>query len=416
MSTSTLLEQMRYAPERKMLEEVFARFELEPIASNFEQNQLSPLREMMLATKLKLTRFLSPRLFALLDEVQATLQFDAPIELFVSADAEVNAYACHSADETPHIIGLTSSLVERLSDTELRFVLGHEIGHLAYRHYRAKTLKAAFQDLEVPALLVRRLTTWGRLAELSADRAGFAAAKGELQAIVSTFFKIESGLGPEHVRFDIAAFLSQLAELQQTDRNSMVSHFSHPLTPIRVRALQLFGEVGSAPDRRVGVDAAVQVLADLMEPGVSEPIEIHGRDFIVAAGVMLAHADGEGISDEEHVVLVDLLLPFTVDPEGAMAQIEGGEQAMAIMAKSAEWLKANAGEERFAILRGLTSVAAAGGALKGQEEELLFMAANLLDIPEVPARKIIYNILTANLQAKRSVRPPNSSVFSLTPK
>ena len=404
MKTNTLLDQMRYTPERKLLEDVFERFELEPIVANFEANRLPSFREMMLATKLKLTKLLSPRLFSLLEEVSATLEFTLPVELFVSAGADVNAYAVYSVDETPHIIGLTSSLVERLSDTELRFVLGHEIGHLQYRHYRAKILDVAFGDAEMPALLKRRLATWSRLAELSADRAGFAAAQGELQSIVSVFFKIESGLGPEHVKFDIAAFLNQLSELQQSDRSSIISHFSHPLTPIRVRALQLFGEVGPQSDKLAAVDAAVKSLAEIMERVTNNPIEMHGRDFILAAGVLVAHADGQGMSDDEHTLLVDMLLPLTADPEADIPTIASGEQAMAVMTQSADWLNQNAGEERFTIFRLLAKIATTDGALKGKEEETLLAVGRMLEIPEAAGKKAIYETLTSNLQAKRTTK------------
>jgi uncharacterized tellurite resistance protein B-like protein len=392
-----------------MVEEVFERFGLEPILTNFEQNQLESFREVMLATKLRLTPFLSPRLFGLLDEVKSTLGFDEAIDLFVSADAEVNAYAIHTVDETPHIIGLTSSLIERLSDTELRFVLGHEIGHLAFRHYRAKLVKIAFGEATVPPLLERRLVSWGRLAEISADRAGHAAAGGDLQSIVATFFKLESGLGPEHVRFDIGAFLGQLSEIQQGDRSRMVSHFSHPLTPIRVRSLQLFAEAPAGD--LSAVDEAVKGLADLMEVKATSPLEVHGRDFLLAAGVLLTHGDGEGVSDEEHEALVEILLPLMPDPEQGIAGIANGAAALESMERSAAWLRENAGEERFAIFRLLARIAAVDGSLKHQEEEILKASANLLGIPANSAKKIQYEILTANLQARRTTGPQPGSSF-----
>ena len=71
------------------------------------------------------------------------------------------------------------------------------------------------EESRLPPLLERRLETWDRLAELSADRAGYAAVEGNLNAIVSAFFKMASGLGPAHLRYDIDAFLSQLEELQR---------------------------------------------------------------------------------------------------------------------------------------------------------------------------------------------------------
>src|SRR6476646_6576466 len=98
----------------------------------------------------------------------------------------------------------------KMTDSELAFVLGHEIGHIHFQHYRAKLVDSAIGSNEqgksrMPSLLQRRLQSWNRLAELSADRAGFAAAHDGLESIVSAFFKLATALGPEHLQFDISA-------------------------------------------------------------------------------------------------------------------------------------------------------------------------------------------------------------------
>ena len=62
------------------------------------------------------------------------------------------------------------------------------------------------------------------------------------------------------------------------------------------------------------MDAAVKSLAEIMERVTNSLIEMHGRDFILAAGVLIADADGQGMSDDEHTLLVDMLLPLTAEP------------------------------------------------------------------------------------------------------
>ena len=63
---------------------------------------------------------------------------------------------------------ITSGMVERMTDDEVRFILGHECGHLAYRHYRANlafhALGANREDSKMPRLLGVRLSSWNRLA------------------------------------------------------------------------------------------------------------------------------------------------------------------------------------------------------------------------------------------------------------
>lgn len=238
---STLLNQMRFAPEQQKIEKLMVTFELETILSHFErEGGVKSIRDTILSSQLKLTRTMAPRLATALEEVCAALQYAEPVELFVAENASINAFAVYSLDQTPHIIVLTSRLIERMNDAEIRFVLGHEIGHLQFRHYRMQMVPRAFGDNKegdnkTPSLLQRRLEIWQRLAELSADRAGFVAAAGNLNSVVSVFFKIASGLGPEHLHFDISAFLAQLEELQQLERRDSLCDFSHPSIPIRVK-------------------------------------------------------------------------------------------------------------------------------------------------------------------------------------
>ena len=163
--------------------------------------------------------------------------FDEKVELYVQSDPAINAYALHAlGPETPHVVCVTSGMVERMMDDEMRFCLGHEIGLLAFRQYRARFAYQALGDdahgqPRMPRLLRVRLTSWNRLAELSTDRAGFSAVGGDLDIIASTFFKLQSGLGPEPLRFDIRAFLNQLATLEHMKRREVVAAFSHPGHP-----------------------------------------------------------------------------------------------------------------------------------------------------------------------------------------
>lgn len=400
---TSLLDDVRLSYERKMLYEAIGRYGLEPLLVNFEERELPSFRDHVLGTCLKLSAGMSPRLFTLLEQVRGELKYDEPLDLFVEADAEINAYAIHSCDSSPHIVTLTSSLIERMNDDELRFVIGHEIGHIHYQHYRARLIGKAIGDEDnMPRLLRHKLGIWSRLAELSADRAGFVAAGKDLQSVVSAFFKLSSGLGPEHLKFDISVFLQQLAELQQLDQRTLLCGFSHPITPIRVRALQMFKDAMENVGGRGEVDEQVVNLSKLMDYQPSEPFEIHGRDFLLAGGLLVGHADDDGISKEEQSMLVDMLLQFMADPEEEIARITTTEKAKQLMAGSAEWLKANAGEERFTLIRMLARIAAVDGKIHADEEKELERAADLLGVPWRVARRHVYEVLGGYLQERKS--------------
>ena len=139
-----MLDTMRFTPEQEKLQGIMLRFGLEPLLAHFErEGGLGSLRDYVLGTQLKLSPAIAPRMFSLLSDVRSRLHYEQPVDLFVGASHDINAFAVHSLDHAPHIVSLTSSLVERMNDEELRFVLGHEIGHIHFQHYRARLVEHA---------------------------------------------------------------------------------------------------------------------------------------------------------------------------------------------------------------------------------------------------------------------------------
>lgn len=401
------LDSVRFKPEHELIERLTTRFGLDILIDHFVAvGGVRSAYDAILATQLRLTPTLAPRLTALLAEAQTILGFHEPIELFVGQDPLVNASSMHRiADDEPHVVKLTSALVERMNDDELRFVLGHELGHLAFRHYRARLSAAAFGTDEAgaskaPALLVRRLESWDRLAEISADRAGLLVVGLRLDVAVSAFFKLSSGLGPEHLRFDVGAFLEQLADLEKLERRALLAEFSHPATPIRVRALQLFAAARVAGRDAVSVEQEVLRIARLMDFAPSEPIEVHARDFLLAASLLAGEADLDAMSTDEWEAYLDLLLPLSPDPEAEVARILTREDAEAMIDASASYLRMNAGPERYDLLRGVAHVLCADGVLGPGERRFLHDIAQKLDIPERAADEVGFEMLADHLQMK----------------
>ena len=409
------LNRIRFGPERDLIDLLFDRFGLAAILDHFETaGEVIPYWEYILGTQLRLTPLLAPRLIDLLTEVCARLGFTEPIDLFVQESSEINGFSLHSMRGRPHVISVNSGMVERMNDCELKFVLGHEVGHLAYGHYRSRLVPVALGEdtagqSRVPPLLARRLASWDRQAELSADRAGFLAANGDLEQIVSAFFKMVAGLGPEHLRFDLTAFLEQLEDLQKLERGDVLNRFSHPATPVRVRAMQLFHLAGGADatdEQLAEVDLEVAAIACLMDQQVGEPIEVKSRDFLVAAGLLAAQLGGTEVDRQQADLLLHLVLPMSADPEAEFARIQTPEQAEALLAESTGWLKNNAGEERFALFDQLAHVVTVDGELSDVEQQWMVALAIRLSIPESRARETLFEALGAHLQTQASMKRP----------
>ena len=93
---------------------------------------------------------------------------DKDILPFIYNSHEVNAYCSYSGQDI--VIGLSSQLVKLMSKNELVFVIGHELGHALYEHYKLPA--SGLCQGSIPPSRTLQLMSWSRQAEISADRAG----------------------------------------------------------------------------------------------------------------------------------------------------------------------------------------------------------------------------------------------------
>src|SRR3954447_2864679 len=194
-------------------------------------------------------------LHRLLAEVGATLDAPELPELYVQASPLFNAFTIGM--DKPVIV-LNSALIDLLDEEELRFVIGHELGHAMSGHAVYQTLLLRLLSVSgllsvIPMgglsirMIIAALMEWSRKAELSADRAGLLATQDPGTAF-RTHMKLASG---GHVdNLDQTSFFAQGAEYAgATDiRDSvlkllLIERRSHPF-PVS-RAAELRGWVDS---------------------------------------------------------------------------------------------------------------------------------------------------------------------------
>ena len=108
---------------------------VDPVRRQVEESKHgSYFRSRMEGSSLRVEKGLMKGLYRLFEDVKDKLGFTEKVDLYVTGNASINAFSVLSEQEKdPHIINLNSGLVELMTSDELRFVLGHELGHIINR-------------------------------------------------------------------------------------------------------------------------------------------------------------------------------------------------------------------------------------------------------------------------------------------
>ncbi|MEQ4301502.1 M48 family metallopeptidase [Plantactinospora sp. B6F1] len=197
------------------------------------------------------------RVYRLYAEAGAALDVAELPELFVTQSPWLSGEAIGL--DRPFIV-ITSAAVNQLDDDELRFLLGHELGHVGSGHAVYKTIltiltrwAANLSWLPVGALALRAIIAamleWWRKAELSGDRAGLLAGQDPAAAL-RVLMKLAGG--GDLSQIDTAAFLEQAAEYEgggdlrdSLHKIRMTAWSTHPVPVARAADLRRWVDSGA---------------------------------------------------------------------------------------------------------------------------------------------------------------------------
>ena len=196
------------------------------------------------------------------------------VELYVSNNPFTNAFA--GGVERPYVT-LRSSMIDTMTDEELYFIMGHELGHIKSQHvlYRSvgyllfplldllgRRSMGATDDASYALFLA--FFEWSRQAEFSCDHAGLLVAQSPQ---IATRSLIKLAAGPSRLSHELNedAFMDQARAYQDADSLDKLGKFvlfatmgktlTHPMPVHRTQELERWVQTG-AYDRILGGDYA----------------------------------------------------------------------------------------------------------------------------------------------------------------
>lgn len=313
--------------ERQLAQQIYTALQGPVVEEVLRKTKISSndayWRSSMEGHSLKVQEELLPDIYRLCCEVKQQLAFDEPVDFYITGDATINAFSLAAEDEgEPHIVNLNSGLINLMTREELRFVIGHELGHLINRDTAlSRLIQFVFPpEANVPVSLQYKIRLHEQLAELVADRYGYMATQN-LDVCVTSFFKMASGLDLAKMNVSIEALIADNnRRLDYFLRDKGTSRSSHPVNPIRVQALNLFATADNDEELSKGMEELISILLKVGDTELDE----HLARFIASAGLIVATADDE-VEKDEFNQIIDALASLKIFPRAYLEEIAEGD-------------------------------------------------------------------------------------------
>jgi Zn-dependent protease with chaperone function len=234
------------------------------------------LRLMFLASSVRASEQQFPELYQSMLDGCYILDLPTVPELFITQSPLVNAMTL-GADK-PFMV-ITTGMVDLMDAEEMRFVIGHELGHVLSGHAVYRTMlyhllnlvtRLAWLPIVLPAKgVIWALEEWYRKSELSCDRAGLLAGQ-DVEAGRRALMKTAGG--SRLVEFNPDAFHQQAREYDAVPdvREGLLKLLqlqgtTHPFAVIRFAELDRWADggdyrnilAGNYPRREDDPDASV---------------------------------------------------------------------------------------------------------------------------------------------------------------
>lgn len=193
------------------------------------------------------------------------------VDVFLAEKNVMNAYTFGIS--SPKVLVLFTPLLKVMKAGELKFVIGHEMGHVALGHTWLNTIVGGLAGIPAPfgaaVLLYAAFRWWNRMCEFSADRAGLLAC-GDLNLAISALVKLVAPEIRSQEEFERA--LTQIDSEDDLVSNRMAEAFqSHPMLIRRINHLRDYAHTGEYQHIQAGVNSNLHERQDYLARSAPAP-------------------------------------------------------------------------------------------------------------------------------------------------
>jgi uncharacterized tellurite resistance protein B-like protein len=394
------IDRIRFVSERQLFDTLSGDELIARIAGKLrKRNAEEANRRRLLANALRITDRIIPSLMERVALVKRITHLEGTeVETYIHNSPHHSASCMHFENGGIFLL-ISSGLYTKLTERELLFVVGHELGHVVYKHHLLPARAILAQRGACNAERALKLMSWARRAEISADRVGMLCCQ-DLDVAAKALIKLSCGLSEDLIEFDLPGYVSQMADIEAISRTvRAVEDFysTHPFNPIRVVALSRFWEsqtlaefLGHPPAKHSdqAVDARIDELLRFMDPDAAT---IHNRSVVeclVWGGFWVAASDGR--IDQVEVQALGKTMQSRIASDAAAAIHKAAEPLKLIRERfqgAAKGCRHLPPFQRHAIIQQLIAVAKANLTVATEEKSTLEEICSALEVnPAFPER------------------------------
>jgi Zn-dependent protease with chaperone function len=209
--------------------------------------------QSLMARAMRVDRARTPDLAQWVAECGLKLQ-PGQVDVFLVNQKQVNAYTFGIS--SPKVLVLFTSLLNVMTGDELKFIIGHEMGHVVLGHTWLNTIIGGMAGIPAPfgaaVVLYTAFRWWNRMCEFSADRAGLLAC-GDIHTAISALVKLAAPEIRSQHEFERALALIDAEDDLASNRLAEVFQ-THPMLIRRINALRDYARTAEYQRIQAGVN------------------------------------------------------------------------------------------------------------------------------------------------------------------